>query len=145
METNLTMFTRKFAVALGAAAVFFAASTADAGLFCKKDCCKPCCEPAPAPVCCEPAPAPVCCEPAPAPVCCPAPPADVTKTLCLVDPCTGCSKTVDVCIPACCAEETPCIKSRDGIFGRKIFYVTWKCCDHKVKVVWTAFGGVRVH
>ena len=115
-------------------------STADAGclagLFGK--CCKPdCCEPAPAPCCPAPAPAPVCCKPAP--------PADINTTVCLVDPCTGCSKSVNVCIPACCGNEKPCISSRKGLFGRKVFTITWKCCGHSVKAVWTKRGCVRVH
>ena len=140
------MFVRKVAIALMAALAF--ASTANAGLF-KKKCCEPaapaCCEPAPAPACCAaPAPAP-CCAPAPAPVCCkPAPPAKVNATLCLKDPCTCCTKSVNVCIPACCAGEAPCITSRKGFLGRRVYTATWKCCGHSVTVVVTKHGKVRV-
>lgn len=159
---------RKSLIAVCAAALFAGSVTpASAGLFsfCKKDCCDPCAAPepvcceapapvcAPEPVCCE-APAPVCapapvvCAPpapvcAPEPVCCPPAPADVAKTVCLCDPC-GCMKAVDLCIPACCANEEPCITCRKGLFGRKIYTLSWKCCGHCVKVVMTKRGTVRV-
>ena len=131
-------------------AALFACSTvpASAGLFCNKkaDCCEPCCDPCcdPAPVCCDPAPvccepAPVCCEPAP--VCCPPPaPRMVPSTVCIVDPCTGCSKLVDVCIPECCCGEKPSISCRKGLFGRKIYSVCWNCCGHEVTVIITRRG-----
>ena len=153
------MFRKSFAL-ICAATLMTACFTpaANAGCFSGllKKCCKPaCCEPAPAPSCCEPAPAPCApaCAPAPAPVCCPAPkpvcckpapPAKVNVTVCLVDPCTGCSKSVDVCVPACCANEKPCVSSRKGLFGRKVFTISWKCCGHSAKAVWTKCGNVKV-
>ena len=148
---------RKTIVTCFVAAIFAASvSPASAGLFCKKkDCCpEPACCEAPEPVCCE-APAPVC--PPPAPVCCEAPARSwnaevyslhaatrITKTVCLCDAC-GCMKAVDLCIPACCANEEPCITCRRGLFGRKIYTLTWKCCGHTAKVVMTKLGKVRVH
>ena len=119
---------------------------ASAGLFCKKDCCDPCCEPEP--VCCAPAPAPVCPPPAPvccapAPVCPPPAPADVQKTVCLCNA-KGCPEAVSLCIPACCANEEPCITCRKGIFGRKVYTLTWKCCNHCATVVMTKHGRVIV-
>ncbi len=84
--------------------------------------------------CVEPAP---CC--APAPVCCPPPPVKVE--LCVVDPCTGCTYPVTVCVPACCAEEVPCMAGwRKGIFGRKVLTYKWPGCGHSVDVVITKHG-----
>ena len=137
MENEMFII-RNYAAAICVASLLFVgfSSTANAGLFgkkhCQPDCCEPCCEPAP--TCC--APAPVCCEPVVPP--------KVNTTLCLVDQCTGCTKSVNVCIPACCVSEVPCITCRRGLFGRKIYSVSWKCCGHCVKVVWTKHGKIRV-
>ncbi|XZE54354.1 hypothetical protein SH139x_000314 [Planctomycetaceae bacterium SH139] len=81
-------------------------------------------------------PAVGCC--APAPVCCPPPP--VTVNFCAVDPCTGCSYPVAVCLPACCAGEIPCMTGwRKGFFGRKV--LTYKfSCGECVEVVITRTG-----
>ncbi len=134
---ELEMF-RKSLLALSVAAIFACnVAPVSGGLFCKKDCCDPCCAPAPV---CAPAP-PVC---APAPVCCPPPaPKKINKTLSLCDPC-GCMQSVDVCIPACCANEEPCVTCRKGLFGRKIYTATWKCCGHSAKIVMTKHGKTRV-
>ena len=122
------MFRKSIVVCFAAALLAATVSPVSAGLFGKRDCCDPCCEPAP--VCCEP----VCCKPCPPPV---------KKTLSLCDPC-GCKQCVDLCIPACCADEEPCITCRDGLFGRRIYTITWKCCGHRAKVVMTSHGDVRV-
>ncbi len=73
-----------------------------------------------------------CCQP------CPPPPQKVCLTV--VDPCTCCKYSVEACVPACCAGETPCLVTwRHGIFGRKV--LTYKfSCGHCVEVVITAFG-----
>ena len=82
-----------------------------------------------------------CCTPAP--VCCPPPPVKVP--LCIVDPCTGCTYKECVCVPACCAGETPCCTWRKGLFGRKILTYTWKSCCHSVDVTITRRGKVKVN
>jgi len=84
-----------------------------------------------------------CCAPvcAPEPVCCvkPAPPVNVT--ICVKDPVTCCTYEVEVCVPAQCACEAPCLEScRPGIFGRKILTYKWPCCGHCVEVVITKHG-----
>jgi hypothetical protein len=73
--------------------------------------------------------------------CCPPPP--VSMTFCLQDPCC-CSHQVDVCVPACCAGEEPCITWRKGILGRQIATMCWKCCGHEVKVTICRSGKVKV-
>jgi hypothetical protein len=82
---------------------------------------------------------PCCCKPAPR--CCPPPPKPVV--FCLQDPC-GCTHKACVTVPACCACEQPCITWRNGIFGRQIATLCWKCCDHEVKVTISRKGRVRV-
>jgi hypothetical protein len=72
--------------------------------------------------------------------CCPPP---VQKVLCVTDPCTGCTKQVCVCVPACCTEE-PCVTCRRGFLGRTVLTYTWNCCCHSVDVVITRRGDVRV-
>ena len=85
--------------------------------------------------CVTPAP---CCEPAP--VCCPPPP-PVKVQLCVVDPCTGCTYSVSACVPACCANEVPCMAGwRNGIFGRKVLTYKWPGCGHCIEVVITKHG-----
>lgn len=79
-----------------------------------------------------------CCQP-----CC-VPPPPVEITLQLIDPCTCCPVEVCVCIPACCADEAPCIKWRNGLFGRRVADVSWKCCKHKAKVIVNKCGEVTV-
>ena len=66
-----------------------------------------------------------CCETAC--VCCPPPP--VLVSWCVVDPCDPCCKhTVETCLPACCAGETPCLVGwRKGLFGRKILTYRFSC------------------
>ncbi len=84
-----------------------------------------------------------CC--APEPVCCvkPAPPVNVT--ICVQDPCTCCTYEVQVCVPAECACEAPCLAgTRSGIFGRKILTYKWPCCGYCVDVVITKHGRVIV-
>lgn len=75
------------------------------------------------------------------PCCCPPPP--VSVTYCLQDT-RCCSHEVNVCVPACCAGEQPCISWRKGIFGRQIATLCWKCCDHQVKVTICRSGKVKV-
>ncbi len=81
-----------------------------------------------------------CCDPVP--VCCPPPPVKVP--LCIQDPCTGCVTMECICVPACCACETPCMTWRKGILGRKILTYKWACCGHCVEVVITKRGKVTV-
>ncbi len=77
--------------------------------------------------------------------CCdPCTPPPVQQTLCVKDPCSCCSYEVDVCVPACCADEAPCVSWRSGIFGRRVATYTWPCCGHSVDVVVTKHGKVRV-
>jgi hypothetical protein len=117
-----------FQAALAVAVIVVAAamhSPAQAGLFGHHrgaaDCCAPICPPEP--------------------VCClkPAPPVNVT--ICVKDPVTCCVYEVDVCVPAECACEAPCLQScRPGLLGRKILTYTWPCCGHCVEVVITKHG-----
>lgn len=81
-----------------------------------------------------------CCDPVP--VCCPPPPVKVP--LCIKDPCTGCVTMECICVPACCAGETPCMTWRKGFLGRKILTYKWRCCGHCVEVVITKRGRVTV-
>jgi hypothetical protein len=47
---------------------------------------------------------------------------------------------VTVCVPACCASETPCLVGwKPGIFGRKVLTYKWSC-GHCVDVVITKHG-----
>lgn len=71
-------------------------------------------------------------------------PAPVTTHLCVVDPCTHCTYDVCVCLPACCAHETPCMTWQKAAFGRKVLTYTWKCCGHQVDVLITKRGKVKV-
>lgn len=73
--------------------------------------------------------------------CCP--PAPKRMTFCLVDPC-GCSHEACVCVPGCCLGQEPCITWRNGIFGRQIATMCWKCCGHKVTVIVCRSGKVKV-
>ncbi len=118
MFNSRKMLAALFAVALLVGSV---STTAEAGYW-NDRCCKP---------------DPCCFKPAPPPMC--------KQTLCLKDPCSCCTTSVDVCIPACCCDEEPCISYRKGLFGRRIYNVTWKCCGHCVTIVWTKHGKVRVH
>jgi hypothetical protein len=70
-------------------------------------------------------------------------PAAVPMEFCLVDPC-GCSHDACVEVPVCCLGEHPEISWRQGVRGRQIATLCWKCCDHQVKVVVTGVGKVRV-
>ena len=65
--------------------------------------------------------------------CCPPPP--VKLELVAVDPCTECEYDVCTLIPACCADEAPCVTWRHGIFGRRVATYTWKSCDFSFDVV----------
>ena len=76
------------------------------------------------------------------PCCCPPPP--VHTVLCLTDPCTCCTVSVDLCIPACCSGEQPCITWRNGVFGRRVATLSWNCCDYAMEVVTTRRGRVIV-
>ncbi len=79
------------------------------------------------------------------PCCCaPCSPCPVPTTLCLVDPCCGCSYEVCVNVPACCVGQQPTVSWRNGCFGRKIATLCWSCCDKQVKVTVTRRGNVRV-
>lgn len=80
-----------------------------------------------------------CCQPC----CCP-PPCPVPTTLCLIDPCTGCSYEVCVEVPPCCVGQQPVVSWRDGLFGRRIASLCWTCCDKQAKVTVTRRGKVRV-
>lgn len=79
-----------------------------------------------------------------APNLCP-PPCPPTKTILLdvQNPacCHDCT-TVKVCVPACC-EGPPKVCARCGVLGRGIVTYEW-CCGHRVTVVFTAVGTVRV-
>lgn len=84
-----------------------------------------------------------CCVPtcAPEPVCCVKPLPPVKVTICVKDPVTCCTYPVDLCVPAECACEEPCLVScRPGIFGRKILTYKWPCCGHCVEIVITKHG-----
>ena len=74
--------------------------------------------------------------------CCPPPP--VKTIICLDEPCGCCTHKICVTVPGCCANVSPTVSWRNGIFGRQIATLCWPCCDHRVKVVITAFGKVRV-
>lgn len=82
-------------------------------------------------------PQPVCCEPAP--VCCPPP---VKVSWCVTDPCDPCAKyKVEACLPACCADEVPCLAGwRKGFLGRKVLTYKFVGCGECVEVVITPFG-----
>ena len=79
---------------------------------------------------------PICCPPP-----CPPPPIKVCLNVQNPACCTQCT-TVEVCIPGCC-EGPPKVCSRCGILGRGIVTYEW-CCGHRVTVVFTALGTVRV-
>lgn len=81
-----------------------------------------------------------CCNPCATP-CCPPPPQSMI--FCLKDPC-GCMHEAKVCVPGCCVGEQPCITWRNGIFGRQIATLCWKCCDHQVRVIICRNGRVKV-
>ncbi len=73
--------------------------------------------------------------------CCPCPPPPQKVCICVVDPCTHCKYPVELCVPACCADEVPCYAGcRKGAFGRKILTYKWQCCGHCVEVVITKRG-----
>jgi len=108
-----------------------------------EDCCAPkCC----APKCCAPkCCAPKCCAPkCCVPTCCTPCVKMVSKTFCLVDPCTCCTSSAKVCIPETCCAEEPCVTWRNGLFGRRIATLCWKGCCEKVEVVVTRRGRVIV-
>ena len=73
------------------------------------------------------------------PCCC-----SVPVTLCLVEPCCGCSYEVCVHLPPCCLGVAPIVQWREGILGRQIADLCWPCCNKKVKVVIPVFGNPRV-
>jgi hypothetical protein len=73
-------------------------------------------------------------------ICC----CEVPMTLCLVDPCDGCSYEACVHLPACCVGTAPVVEWKNGIMGRKIICLCWPCCDKRAKVVVPVFGDVRV-
>jgi hypothetical protein len=56
--------------------------------------------------------------------------------------CCGDYACVRVCVPGCC-EGVPHVCSRCGILGRGIVTYNWSC-GHRVTVVFTAMGTVRV-
>jgi hypothetical protein len=123
----MKLFPVVLAVALVVAAIA-AVSPAQAGLFGHHRGAADCCAPV-VPVC---APEPVCCIPAPPPV---------NVTICVKDPVTCCVYQVEVCVPAECACEAPCLEScRPGILGRKVLTYSWPCCGHCVEVVITKHG-----
>ncbi len=76
------------------------------------------------------------------PCCCPPPPPPVCVKWCVKDPCDPCctGEEVSACLPACCADQTPCLDSwKKGLFGRKI--LTYKfSCGECVDVVLTRRG-----
>lgn len=73
-------------------------------------------------------------------VCC----CEVATTLCLVDPCDGCSYEACVHLPHCCVGVAPVVEWKNGILGRKIISLCWPCCDKRAKVVVPVIGDVRV-
>lgn len=59
-----------------------------------------------------------CCEPKPT----------VTKCYTVQSPeCCNLCTTVSVCLPACCANEEPCVSSRATLFGYGQVKLTWSC------------------
>lgn len=131
--------------------MFFAANTAEAGVFgCRSNRCAPkCCAPAPT-TCCKPARAPRkrccglfsrrnrCCKPAttccaPAPTCCaPAPtccaPAPAPAPCCAAAPApTCCAPAPTCCQPKCCpAPRRSCCKDRRA--SRRARRTARRCC-----------------
>ena len=73
--------------------------------------------------------------------CCPPPPAPMI--FCLVDPC-GCTHEACINVPACCGDTQPCITWSKGLFGRQFATLCWTCCNHRVEVLVTRRGEVRV-
>jgi|GEM_PF-1260935 len=71
------------------------------------------------------------------------PPPPVPTMFCLVDPC-GCSHEACVDVPVCCVGEQPIVSWRDGVLDRQVATLCWACCDHKVKVIVTNCGKIRV-
>jgi hypothetical protein len=67
----------------------------------------------------------------------------VPTVFCLQDPCGG-SHEACVDVPACCGGEQPCVTWRQGAGKRQIAKLCWERCDHKVKVIITRKGKVRV-
>ena len=65
------------------------------------------------------------------------------RTICVTDPCTGCSQQVCVSVPCCCTED-PCVTCRSGILGRTVLTYCWGCCGHSVDVVINCRGKIRV-
>ncbi len=58
----------------------------------------------------------------------------IPTTLTICDPCTGCQRTVEVCLPAQCLSEQPCVTFRDPLIGVGLWNFTWQCCDFEVRV-----------
>lgn len=76
--------------------------------------------------------------------CCGCEPPPVTVVVHVCDPCTGCPKPVEVCVPACCACEAPTMECRHAIIGVALYKFTWCNCDHEVKVRVFKDGHVKV-
>lgn len=76
--------------------------------------------------------------------CCDCEPPPVTVVVHVCDPCTGCPKPVEVCVPACCACEVPEMERRGAIIGDSVYKFTWCHCDHVVKVRVFKDGRVKV-
>lgn len=74
--------------------------------------------------------------------CCPPPP-PVPVVLEVCHPCTGCKHQIEVCIPACCAAETPEVCFRNTLFGHGKTVFSWSC-GHTVTVRYPSHGGYRV-
>ena len=70
-------------------------------------------------------------------------PATKTLVLNVENPaCCGDYACVKVCVPGCC-EGPPKVCARCGVLRRGIVTYEW-CCGHRVTVVFTAMGTVRV-
>ena len=90
------------------------------------------------------APAPQICVECHCVTCCCKPKRKIETTFCLVDP-LGCKHDACVRVPACCANEAPRVSWNRRLLGRKVATLCWDCCDHKVKVIVTRRGKVKVH
>jgi hypothetical protein len=62
----------------------------------------------------------------------------------VLDPCRCCYVDVPVCLPACCAAESPELCMRSGIFKREVVEYAWSC-GVRVKVVFDRRGDLTVH
>ena len=59
------------------------------------------------------------------------------------DCCEQCAIEVPVCVPTCCLQEPPSVKSRCGLFGRGIVTYDY-CCGFRITVIFRNRGDVLV-